>query len=208
MRFRSDGAVTLVPLRCGAQTEPSAADIAPPRRRIDGEVHRRAQIAATVVGVLWMERQPREIDIAARKHNLVDRRVARGDLDERLPSGESCKIGVVKLVLCGVEGGGQTPTVAGGLGDQLDMFGAGLFEQHRLRGCLDNRAEPGQWHRLVMHLRGHRAREVDRQEPDSDNAHLACRSPLPRGDRRALSDVHDDQIHQGGDVPAYRHLDP
>ncbi len=37
---------------------------------------------------------------------------------------------------------------------------------------------------------------------------LARDRALPRRDRRALSDVHEYEVHQGGDVPAYRHLDP
>ena len=44
------------------------------------------------------------------------------------------------------------------------------------------------------------------EKADPDDAHLAPRRAAPC-DRRALPDVHDDQIHQGGDVPAYRHLD-
>src|SRR3974390_1351555 len=42
--------------------------------------------------------------------------------------------------------------------------------------------------------------------PTPHTSHAAAR--CPGGDRRALPDVHDDQIHQGGDVPAHRHLDP
>jgi metal-dependent amidase/aminoacylase/carboxypeptidase family protein len=42
---------------------------------------------------------------------------------------------------------------------------------------------------------------VDRPEPDPDDAHLARGGALPWGYRRALPDVHDNQIHQRGDVP-------
>ena len=115
-----------------AQAEPPAADIAPPRRRIDREVHRGTQIAAAVIGVLRMERQPRQIDVAAGKDNLVDRRGARGDLYHRLRIGETPVVGVVHLVLHRAERGGEPPVVAGSLGDQLDTLGSGLFEQHRL----------------------------------------------------------------------------
>ena len=59
-----------------------------------------------------------------------------------------------------------------------------------------------------LHVRDSRAGEVDRQEPHSDDPHLACGGPLPGCDRRALPDVYDDEIYQGGDVPAHRHLDP
>jgi aminobenzoyl-glutamate utilization protein B len=60
----------------------------------------------------------------------------------------------------------------------------------------------------LFHVRDSRAEEVDRQEPHSDDPHLACGGPLPGCDRRALPDVYDDEIYQGGDVPAHRHLDP
>jgi len=102
--------------------------------------------------VLWVERQPQQIDIAVGQHDLVDRRVARRNLDERLRIGEPPEISFVKLVLRHAKRGGQAPTVAGRLGDQLDAFWSSLIEQHRLRRRLDNRAEPGQRHRLIMHL--------------------------------------------------------
>ena len=83
---------------------------------------------------------------------------------------------------------------------------------HLLSPALHQHSDPRHAVRLLLercfHVRDSRAGEVDRQEPHSDDPHLACGGPLPGCDRRALPDVYDDEIYQGGDVPAHRHLDP
>ena len=57
------------------------------------------------------------------------------------------------------------------------------------------------------HLRDADARDVDRQVAAADPHIGARRGAVPRRDRRALPDVHDHEIHQGGDVSARRRLD-
>src|SRR6202044_2256761 len=75
-----------------AQAEPAAADIAAAARRIDRVIDRGAAIAGTVHRMLWMERQPGEIDILAGDLDLVHRRIARRHLDQRLRIGEPPEI--------------------------------------------------------------------------------------------------------------------
>ena len=133
-----------------AQAKPAAADIAAAGRRIDGVVDGRRAIAAAVIGVLRMERQLGQIDVLAGDFYVVNRRVAGRHLDQRLRAGEPSEIFVVELVLAGLEGGGEALAVAGGLGDQFDLLGAGLLEQHRLVGALDDRAQAGERHRAVV----------------------------------------------------------
>ncbi len=135
-----------------AQAQAAAADIAAAGRRIDGVVDGRAAIAAAVIGVLRMERQLGEIDVLAGDLDIVHRGVAGRHLDQRLRAREPSEIFVVELVLAGLEGGGEALAVARGLGDQLDLLGAGLLEQHRLVGALDDRAQAGERHRLVVNL--------------------------------------------------------
>ena len=64
-----------------------------------------------------------------------------------------------------------------------------------------------------LHLRVRRAGAVDQQGPLAQGARRqrgqpAQRGPHARRHRRHLPDVHADQVHQGGDVPAHGHLDP
>ena len=99
-----------------------------------------------------MERQLGQIDVLAGNFYVMHRGVAGRHLDQRLRAGEPSEIFVVELVLAGLEGGGEALAVAGGLGDQFDLLGAGLLEQHRLVGALDDRAQAGERHRLVVNL--------------------------------------------------------
>ncbi len=74
-----------------AQAQSPAADIAPPRRRIDGVIDRRAQIARAVERMLRMERQLGEVDILAGDLDRVHRRIRRWHFDERLRIGEPAR---------------------------------------------------------------------------------------------------------------------
>jgi aminobenzoyl-glutamate utilization protein B len=59
-----------------------------------------------------------------------------------------------------------------------------------------------------LHLRVRQPGAVDRPESRAAVPQFARRRALPGRDRRLVPDVHDDEVHQGGDVPAHRHLDP
>src|SRR6185312_16279204 len=58
----------------------------------------------------------------------------------------------VELVLGNIEGSGDAAAATGGFGRQLELLRPRLLEQHRLIGALDDRAKPGQRHRLLVHL--------------------------------------------------------
>ena len=124
-----------------AQAEPAAADVPPSGRRIDHVVGRRAQVATAVVGVVRIERQLGEIDVLAGDLHGVHRRVAGRNLHHRLRIGQALEILVVDFFFGGVERGDQALAAGRGLGHDLGLFRAGLLEQHRLLGALDDRAE-------------------------------------------------------------------
>ena len=110
-----------------AQAQAPAADVAPPGRRIDGVIDRRAQIARAVERMLRMKRQLGEIDVLAGELDRMHRRLGRWNFDHRLRIGEPLEIFVVELVHGGLEGRGDALAVAGGLGDELDLLRARPF---------------------------------------------------------------------------------
>ena len=84
-----------------------------------------------------MERQLGEIDVLAGDYDLMHRRVAAdGTSTSGCGLARRREIFVVKLVLAGLEGGGEALAVAGGLGDELDLLGSRLSEQHAPCRCL------------------------------------------------------------------------
>ena len=134
-----------------AQHQPAAADIAPAGLRIDRVVDRRRQIRRAVIGVLHVERQPGEIDVVAGDHDLLHRRVGLRHLDHRLrgrhPAGEFLR----QVALVGrAERGGMAAAAAADRADDLEMLGAGVLEQRRLRRGLDDRADVGERDRAIV----------------------------------------------------------
>ena len=135
-----------------AQAQATAADIPSSGRRIDRVIDGRAEITTAVVGVLRVKGELREIDVFARYLNFVYRSLAGSHLHHRLGIGEPSEILVVELVLADLERGSQAPWATRGLRNDLYLFGACSFEQNRLVGPFDNRAQPSQRHCFGMRL--------------------------------------------------------
>ena len=99
-----------------------------------------------------VERQLGEIDVLAGDLHRVDRSVAGRDFHHGLRVGQPLEILVVDFFFGGFERGDQAFAAGCGLGDDLGPFRARALEQDRLLGALDDRAEAGQRHRLVVDL--------------------------------------------------------
>jgi len=91
-----------------------------------------------------MERQHGEIDLIAGPHDLMHRRVARRDFDDRLRLRNAAIVFRRDLVLADAEGGRDAFAAAGDGGDHLVLLGSGLLEEHRFRRLLDDRADIGE----------------------------------------------------------------
>jgi hypothetical protein len=102
--------------------------------------------------VLDVERQPGQVDVVARAHELVHRRVLRRHLDHQLRVAHAAHEFMRDLALADAERRGQPLAAAGDRGDHLVLRGAHPLEMRGLRGRLDHRAEVGERHRLVVHL--------------------------------------------------------
>ena len=59
-----------------------------------------------------------------------------------------------------------------------------------------------------LHVRDRESGNLDRPQPVAAQYSPARHRTMPRRDRCAMPDVHHDQIHQGGDVSAFRFVDP
>ncbi len=98
-----------------------------------------------------MERQLGEIDVVAGDHHLLHRRVGLRHLDHRLrvrhPAGELLR--QVALVV-GAERRGMAAAAAADRADDLEMLGAGVLEQRRLRRGLDDRADVRERDRAIV----------------------------------------------------------
>ena len=134
-----------------AQHQPAAADIAPPGRGIDRIVDGGGEIRRAVIDVLHVERQSGEVDVVARDHHLLHRRVGLRHLDHRLRGRHAAREFLRQVALVGhAEGGGVAAAAAADRPDDLEMLGTGVLEQRRLRRCLDHRADVRQRDRAIV----------------------------------------------------------
>src|SRR5262249_7020477 len=67
-----------------AQAQAPAADVATAAGRIDRVVDGRTDIAAAIERMLWMERQPGEVNVASLENDLMNRRIGAGYFDDLL----------------------------------------------------------------------------------------------------------------------------
>ena len=109
-------------------------------------------VGTAVELVLDVERQPRQVDVVAFAHDLVHRRVLGGHLDDRLRIAHAAHEFVRDLALANAERRGQPLAAAGDGGDHLVLLGAHALEMRGLRRRLDDGAQVGERHRLVVHL--------------------------------------------------------
>src|SRR5262249_30361750 len=139
-------------LKSVAQAQPPAADVPASRHGIDRVVDGRAHVAAAVIGMLRVERQLAEVDVAAVDHHLVHGRNLARYFHHDLRVGQAPEIFLAELILTGLEGCGQASPAAGGLCHDLYLLGTSLPEQDRPRRGFDDRAEADERHPLVMEL--------------------------------------------------------